>query len=311
MNIITQEAKKKQAVVKFAKKNGKSAESRQYGVSLSSIKRWCGKYDGSDWRSLAERSHRPHHNPHRHTKKEERKIKRAFEKCYERYGWYGVYEELKRKGYKRSFSGMVYAAKRMGLKEKRTKKPPRKQARRYPGLLMPGEKVQIDVKEVPYNCLRGDALKYGRRFYQWTAIDECTRYRFVYAFEEHTPENTVKFLKMLLKEFPFRIQKIQTDNGTEFTYKYISDNEISPLDKVLQALKIPHILIPPRPPWHNGKVERSHRNDQRYFYNWETFKTLDELNEKLKKQLEWSNYKIMRTLGTKSLVQLLAEKPAA
>lgn len=311
MNIITQEAKKKQAVVKFAKKNGKSAESRQYGVSLSSIKRWCGKYDGSDWRSLAERSHRPHHNPHRHTKKEERKIKRAFEKCYERYGWYGVYEELKRKGYKRSFSGMVYAAKRMGLKEKRTKKPPRKQARRYPELLMPGEKVQIDVKEVPYNCLRGDALKYGRRFYQWTAIDECTRYRFVYAFEEHTPENTVKFLKMLLKEFPFRIQKIQTDNGTEFTYKYISDNEISPLDKVLQALKIPHILIPPRPPWHNGKVERSHRNDQRYFYNWETFKTLDELNEKLKKQLEWSNYKIMRTLGTKSLVQLLAEKPAA
>ena len=176
---------------------------------------------------------------------------------------------------------------------------------------MPGEKVQIDVKEVPYNCLRGDALKYGRRFYQWTAIDECTRYRFVYAFEEHTPENTVKFLKMLLKEFPFKIQKIQTDNGTEFTYKYISDNEISPLDNVLQAMKIPHILIPPRTPWHNVKVERSHSNDQRYFYNWETFKTLDELNEKLKKHLEWSNNKIMRTLGMKSPVQLLAEKLAA
>ena len=229
MNIITQKAKKKQAVVKFAKKNGKSAASRQYGVRLSSVKRWCSKYDGSDWRSLVERSHRPHHNPHRHTKKEERKIKKAFEKYYERYGWYGVYEELKRKGYKRSFSGIVYAAKRMGLKEKRTKKSPRKQAQRYPELLTPGEKVQIDVKEVPYNCLRGDALKYGRRFFQWTAIDECTRYRFVYAFEEHTPENTVKFLKMLFKEFPFEIQKIQTDNGTEFTYKYISDNENKPI----------------------------------------------------------------------------------
>lgn len=118
-------------------------------------------------------------------------------------------------------------------------------------------------------------------------------------------------LKMLLKEFPFKIQKIQTDNGTEFTCKYISDNEISPLDKVLQALKIPHILIPPKTPWLNGKVERSHRNDQRYFYNWETFKTLDELNEKLKKHLEWSNSKIMRTLGMKSPVQLLAEKLAA
>lgn len=74
MNILTQEAKKKQAIVKFAEKNGKSEASRQYGVSLSSVKRWCKRYDGSDWRSLVERSHCPHYNPHRHTKKEERKI---------------------------------------------------------------------------------------------------------------------------------------------------------------------------------------------------------------------------------------------
>ncbi len=79
MNIITQEAKKKQAAVKFAKKNGKSAASRMYGVSLSSVKRWCNRYDGTDWHSLVERSRRPHHNPNRHTKKEERKIKKAFE----------------------------------------------------------------------------------------------------------------------------------------------------------------------------------------------------------------------------------------
>ncbi len=227
------------------------------------------------------------------------------------YGWDGVYDELLKKGYKRSFSGMVYAAKRMGLKEVKIKKPSRKRIRRYPELLVPGEKVQIDVKEVPYNCLRGDAIKYGKHFYQWTAIDECTRFRFVYAFEEHTPENTVKFLKMLLKEFPFKIRAIQTDNGTEFTYKFISDTEISPLDKMLQTLKIPHVLIPPRTPWHNGKVERSHRNDQRYFYDWETFRTLDELNEKLKKHLEWSNNKTMRTLGRKSPVQILAEKLVA
>ena len=193
MNIITQEAKKKQAVVKYAERNGKSAAARQYGVSLSSVKRWCKRYDGKDWRWLCERTHRPHSNPHRHTKKEERKIKKAFLKCYERYGWYGVYEKLQREGHKRSLSGMVYAAKRMGLKGPKVRKPAKSQTRRYHELLVPGEKIQIDVKEVPYNCLRGNALKYGKRFYQWTAIDECTRYRFVYAFEEHTPENTVKF----------------------------------------------------------------------------------------------------------------------
>lgn len=206
---------------------------------------------------------------------------------------------------------MVYAAKRMGLHKQCKRKKTRKHIRRYPELLMPGEKVQIDVKEVPYSCLRGYALHYGKRYYQWTAIDECTRFRFVCAFEEHTPENTVKFLKMLLKAFPFRIQTIQTDNGTEFTYKFISETEISPLDKTLKTLGIQHILIPPRTPWHNGKVERSHRNDQRYFYDWETFRTLDELNEKLSKHLEWSNNKTMRTLGRKSPAQLLAEKLAA
>ena len=310
MNIITQEAKKKQAIVKYANKKGKSKASRVYGVSLSSVKRWCKRYDGT-WKSLAEKSHRPHSHPKRHTEREERQIKNSFKKCYARYGWDGVYSDLTRKGYSRSFSGMVYAAKRLGLTEEPKPKKKSRKSRRYPELLIPGEKVQIDVKEVPYNCLRGKVLREGKHLYQWTAIDECTRFRFVYGFEEHTPENTVKFLKKLLKAFPFRIQTIQTDNGTEFTYKYISETEISPLDKALNKLGIKHKLIPPRTPWHNGKVERSHRNDQRYFYDWETFRNVDELNQKLEKHLEWSNNKPMRTLGYKSPKQLLAEKLVA
>ena len=78
----------------------------------------------------------------------------------------------------------------------------------------------------------------NKHLYQWTAIDECTRMRFVYAFEEHMPENTVKFLKTLTKEFPFKIQTIQTDNGTEFTYKYISDNRENPFDTELRKMGI-------------------------------------------------------------------------
>ena len=310
MNILTQEAKKKQAVVKFAIRKGKSEASRKYGVSLSSVKRWCKRYDGT-WKSLVEKSHRPHSHPNRHTEREERQIKNSFKKCYARYGWDGVYSDLTRKGYSRSFSGMVYAAKRLGLTEEPKPKKKNRKSRRYPEILVPGEKVQIDVKEVPYNCLRGKVLRDGKHLYQWTAIDECTRIRFVYGFEEHTPENTVKFLKMLLKAFPFKIQTIQTDNGTEFTYKYISETEISPLDKALNKLGIKHKRRPPRTPWHNGKVERSHRNDQRYFYDWETFRNVDELNEKLEKHLEWSNNKPMGTLGYKSPKQLLAEKLVA
>ena len=310
MNILTQEAKKKQAVVKYAKRKGKSEASRKYGVSLSSVKRWCKRYDGT-WQSLIDKSRRPHSHPQRHTEKEEVQIKNSFKKCYARYGWDGVYSDLQRKGYKRSFSGMVYAAKRIGLTEEKKARKKKRTTRKYPEVLVPGEKVQIDVKEVPYNCLRGKALREGKHLYQWTAIDECTRMRFVYGFEEHTPENSVKFLAMLVKAFPFKIQTIQTDNGTEFTYKYISEERICPFDKALAKLNIGHQLIPPRTPWHNGKVERSHRNDQRYLYDWETFRDVDELNLKLAEHLIWSNNKSMRTLGRKSPVHLLAEKLAA
>lgn len=212
-------------------------------------------------------------------------------------------------GYSRSYSGFIYAAKRMGLCGGGVeKKRPRKQERRYPELMTPGEKVQVDVKEVPYCCLRGAAKRDEKHLYQWTAIDECTRIRFVYGFEEHTPENSVKFLQMLQKAFPFQIQTIQTDNGSEFTYKYISETEECPFDTALKAAGIDHKLIPPRTPWHNGKAERSHRNDQRYFYDWEKFSDLNQLNEKLAEHLAWSNRKPMRTLGGKSPIQLLQEK---
>ena len=303
MNILTQEARKRQAVVKLANRKGKKLASEKYGVSLSSVKRWCKRYDGT-WQSLREKSHRPHSHPRQHTADEETIIRRAFIKSFYRYGWYGVYQEAQAMGYTRSFSGMVYAAKRLGLAEK-AKKKARKHDRRYPELLIPGQKVQIDVKEVPYNCLRGDLRRDEKHLYQWTAIDECTRIRFIYGYDEHSAANTVDFFKRLQKAFPFPIQSVQTDNGTEFTYKYISDDTISPLDKHLNTLNIPHILIPPRTPWHNGKVERSHRNDQRYFYDWENFWSLADFNKKLTKHLEWSNNRPMRTLQWESPVQRL------
>lgn len=307
MNILSQEARKRQSIVKLARRKGQSFAARVYGVSLSSVKRWDKRYDGT-WQSLKERSHRPHRHPRQHTEPEEMMISKAFWRQYERYGWYGVYEEARGNGYTRSLSGLIYAAKRLGLVEEANKRKTRRHDRRYPELLMPGEKVQIDVKEVPYHCLRGNLVRNSKRLYQWTAIDECTRYRFIYGFEEHTPENSVKFLRMLVKAFPFKIQTVQTDNGTEFTYKYISETEECPFDKELRRLGIQHKLIPPRTPWHNGKVERSHRNDQRYFYDWETFRSVDDLNQKLSEHLIWSNNKPMRTLKDKSPRELLIEK---
>ena len=308
MNRIAQEARKRQGAVKLAQRKGQTDASRVYGVSLSSVKRWCKRYDGT-WQSLQERSHRPHGHPRQHRAEEEAIIRAAISESYFRYGWEGSYMTAKEQGYQRSYSGFIYAAKRMDLCGGKAKhKPPRKQDRRYPELLRPGEKVQIDVKEVPYYCLKGKIRKDGGHLYQWTAIDECTRIRFVYGFEEHTPENSVHFLSLLRQAFPFTIQTIQTDNGSEFTYKYISDTTDCPFDTALRKAGIAHALIPPRTPWHNGKVERSHRNDQRYFYNWETFSDVTQLNSLLKHHLAWSNNKPMRTLGNLSPHQFLTQK---
>lgn len=223
MNTLTQKAHNRQSVVKLALRKGKKFAARKYGVSLSSVKRWCKRYDGT-WQSLRERSHRPHSHPKQHTQEEEQLIRNAFSLKFYRYGWDGVFQEAKAHGYSRSFSGMVYAAKRLGLAEA-AKKKAQKHDRRYPELTQPGEKVQIDVKEVPYNCLKGALRRDGKHLYQWTAIDECTRLRFVYGYEKHTPENTVDFFQRLQAAFPFKIQTVQTDNGTEFTYKYLSEKK--------------------------------------------------------------------------------------
>lgn len=307
MKIITQEAKKRQQVVEWSRKRGQSHAARQYGVSLSSVKRWNKRYDGT-WQSLAERSHRPKSHPKQHTKAEEKWIITAFELSYERYGFDGVYDELVDKyGYKRSAGGLHHAMKRMGLLSQKKPKKKGRKPQPFPPVTMPGEKIQIDVKEVPFNCLRGAALRDGKHMYQWTAIDECTRMRYIYGYEEHTPENSVDFFRRLEEIFPFEIKTIQTDNGTEFTYRFISDTEKCPFEKELSEQGIKHKLIKPRTPWHNGKVERSHRNDQRYFYDYETFRSVEELNQKLSEHLKWSNHKRMRVLGRKSPAQKLAD----
>jgi hypothetical protein len=68
----------------------------------------------------------------------------------------------------------------------------------------------------------------------------------VFGYEDHTPENSVDFLGRLPKAFPFRLQTVQTDNGTEFTCRFISEREKCPFEKALAARETAHKLIPPR-----------------------------------------------------------------
>lgn len=293
-----QRAKKKARIVEYALVHSKQKAHFMYREALSNIKRWCKQYDGS-WQSLLPKSRRPHSHPKQHTILEESFIIEVWNYCGKKGVDYVYCELVKKYGYSRTLWGLFHALRRLGLIEQ-SKKKGRRNYRQCTPCEIPGEKVQIDVKCVPNWCIRGKHRRDGKKMYQWTAIDECTRIRFIYGYEEHTPKNSVDFLKRFLKWFPFEVMCIQTDNGTEFTYKFISDKEKCPFEKALSELDIEHKLIKPATPWHNGKVERSHRMDARYFYEWETFRDMCEFNSKLNEHLEWTNTKPMRIFKGKS-----------
>ena len=150
-----------------------------------------------------------------------------------------------------------------------------------------GEKLQLDVKFVPKNCYSGSD---GQKFYQYTIIDEASRERFIYAYETHDSYTTVDFVIRAIIYFGYIPKTIQTDNGFEFTHLKEKSNKMLHLfDQLCLELGIEHKLIKPRTPRHNGKVERSHRNDQKRFYSYLKFYSLDDLNIQMKAYLNRSN----------------------
>jgi transposase InsO family protein len=154
--------------------------------------------------------------------------------------------------------------------------------------LTPGEVVEIDVKYVPKRI--GEM-----RYYQYTAIDCASRWRYLQIYEEQTNDHSVLFLENVIRLFPYRIKAIKTDNGSIFTNYYTSMTKrsdmtvktIHSLDLFCRAKNIIHYLIDPGKPSQNGKVERSHREDQEKFYERNDFKTIKELKEKI---IIWNEY---------------------
>lgn len=70
-----------------------------------------------------------------------------------------------------------------------------------------------------------------------------------------------------------------------------------------EKYNIEHKLIKPRTPRHNGKVERSHRNDNERFYKWLKFYSYEDLKLQMKAYLERSNnipISVLRTRDNKT-----------
>ena len=146
-----------------------------------------------------------------------------------------------------------------------------------------GELVEIDVKYVP-------DLVGNKQYYQFTAIDCASRWRYLKIYDDYSNLSSIRFLEELIKTAPFRIRAIKTDNGSNFTNRYTgylnSSDPFNPrlhdLDVLCQKHNIIHYLIDPGKPAQNGKVERSHRTDQEMFYERNKFKNVKELEIKIR-----------------------------
>ena len=115
-------------------------------------------------------------------------------------------------------------------------------------------------------------------------IDEFSRFRYVEAFKEISTYYSTVFLEHMLKAFPFKVECIQTDNGSEFTKHYGSKNssDLTMFEKGVGRYGIRHKKIKPYTPKHNGKVERSHRKDNEYFYASHKFYSFEDFSKQLK-----------------------------
>ena len=179
----------------------------------------------------------------------------------------------------------------------------------YEQMSYPGQRGQIDVKFVPAACLAGDAS--GQKFYQYTFIDEYSRFRYLEAFEEHSTFSSALFLRHVVAKFPYAIACIQTDNGSEFTNRLNSSKANRPtlFEKTLSDLGIRHKLIRPYTPRHNGKVERSHRKDNEEFYASHRFYSFDDFKAQLSiRERAYNNFP-MRPLSWRSPKQVLSAFP--
>lgn len=295
--------KYRQSLVLFALKYGVSRASRKYNRARSYIYFWLSRYNGKI-ESLACISKRPHYHPSQHTEAEIALLRRMRRRNPD-LGLCELWCRMRERGYSRSIVSLYRVMRRIGLTPMPAPKP-KYVPKPYEQMLYPGQRIQIDVKFVPSSCLVGEAK--GKRFYQYTAIDEYSRLRYMEAFEEHNTYSSAVFLEHVVRRFKFPIECVQTDNGFEFTNRFSNTKRDLPtlFEATAVNLGIHHKLIRPYTPRHNGKVERSHREDQKRFYSTAKFYSFADFKLQLEVYRYRSNKIPMRPLGWFSPSKYLA-----
>ena len=251
--------------------------------SQRTLERWLAAYRERGQAGLEPKSTRPRSNPNEtpiRVKERVIELRKETKKCALKLKW-----QLEKEGtviHKNTINKII---KKEGLTRKYRVRKLKYKYIKVP--LQKGELVEIDVKYAP-------DLVENKQYYQFTAIDCASRWRYLKIYDDYSNFHSIRFLKELISIAPFRIRAIKTDNGSNFTNRYTgylkSADPFNPrlheFDLLCQEYNVIHYLIDPGKPAQNGKVERSHREDQEKFYERNKFKNLAELERKMR---IWNN----------------------
>ncbi len=139
-----------------------------------------------------------------------------------------------------------------------------------------GLELQMDTK-YPFGYKMGKVI--------YTIIDDASRWAFVWTYKTANGDNTVDFFKKVLERAPFTIQKVRTDQGTEFVN--------GKLKTLLEKYGIIYRKNTPYCPEENGKIERFHRtlNQKGLRYGFYPTESIPSLQYKLNLFMHYYNYK--------------------
>lgn len=301
MSILTQEKYQRQRMVKYSFNHSVTETAIRYKVSRKTVYKWRNRYNGTV-DSLQDRSHRPKRMPRAHTEEEIKKIRRRLKQ----HKWIDLllaYQVLvERDGYTRSYGSFKRVASKLKA-EKPKKKKMKKKPKPYQRAEYPGQKIQLDVKFVPKYCVTD-----GKKYYQYTATDECSRWTYREMYDERSTFSSKDFLEKLITHAPFPIREVQTDNGVEFTNRLIviKSKHLTLFENALIEMGIIYHRIQIATPRHNGKVERQHRTDENRFYSNMRMYNLSDGKNQLAAYQRKSNNHIKTCLGMKTPNQIVS-----
>lgn len=237
---------------------------RRCGISRPTLRKWWNRYQESGIEGLESKSKRPKNSPNTKVGKKESALILMLRKK-RNLGARRIQSELFRLHNISLGVATIHKVLTNNSVKPLIKVRKKKDFIRYERPI-PGDRVQMDTTKI------------APGLYQYTSVDDCTRYRVLRLYERRTAANTLDFLDCVIEEMPFPIQRIQTDRGSEFFAIKVQ--------KKLMKYGIKFRPNKPASPHLNGKVERSQKTDKTEFYSTIDI-TSDEIHDLL---ADWQHY---------------------